>query len=72
MNRPDARPGLAGLACPALVLCGRQDAVTPLDRHEEMAALIPGARLEVVDECGHLSALEQPQAVSAALRRWLQ
>jgi len=72
MNRPDARPGLSAVTCPTLVLVGRQDSVTPLDRAEEMAGLIPGARLVVVDECGHFSPLEQPQAVSAVLRYWLQ
>jgi pimeloyl-ACP methyl ester carboxylesterase len=37
-----------------------------------MAELIPNSRLEVVERCGHLSTLEQPEAVSAALCRWLQ
>ncbi|MGC2518879.1 MAG: alpha/beta fold hydrolase [Burkholderiales bacterium] len=71
MSRADSLPLLASIACPTLVLCGRQDALTPLDRHEEMAAAIPGARLEIVEECGHLSTLEKPAEVSAALRDWL-
>lgn len=72
MHRPDSRPGLPRIACPTLVLVGDEDAATPPDRAEEMADLIPGARLELVERCGHLSALEQPEAVSAALWRWLQ
>jgi pimeloyl-ACP methyl ester carboxylesterase len=52
-------------------MCGRQDALTPLDRHEEMAARIPGSRLEIVEECGHLSTMERPEETGAALRRWL-
>ncbi|AWK87061.1 alpha/beta fold hydrolase [Azospirillum thermophilum] len=72
MTRPDSRPGLAAIRCPALVLCGRQDALTPPELHEEMASLIPGARFVVVEDCGHLSAMEQPQAVTALLRLWLQ
>jgi pimeloyl-ACP methyl ester carboxylesterase len=36
-----------------------------------MAALIPASRLRVIDECGHLSALERPEEVTAALREWL-
>ncbi len=72
MGRVDSRPFLPRIACPTLVLCGRQDAVTPVELHEEMAAAIPGARLEVVEECGHLSAIERPEAVSDALRRWLE
>lgn len=69
--RPDSRPGLAAIACPTLILCGRQDVLTPPALHEEMAAAIPGARLVLIEDCGHLSAMEQPQAVTALLRDWL-
>lgn len=72
MHRPDARPDLGRIACPTLVLVGRDDVPTPLDRAQEMAELIPNAKLVVVEECGHLSTLEQPQAVSAVMRYWLQ
>ncbi len=71
MARPDSTGDLAAIACPTLVLCGRDDALTPLDKHAAMAAAIPRARLAVVEQCGHLSALEQPQAVTALLRDWL-
>lgn len=72
MGRPDSRADLARIACPTLVLCGRQDRMTPPALHDEMAAEIPGARLVVVEDCGHLAPLEQPHAVSAVLRYWLQ
>ena len=71
MGRVDSRPDLPRIACPTLVLCGREDASAPLVLSEEMAALVPGARLEVVERCGHMSAMERPETVSAALRRWL-
>jgi len=71
MNRVDSRPFLPRITCPTLVLCGREDAVTPVALHEEMAAAIPGARLKVLEDCGHLSALERPEAVTEALRVWL-
>ena len=71
INRPDSRPGLAAIRCPTLVVCGRQDALTPPALHEEMADAIPGARLVLVEDCGHLSAMEQPQAVTALMRDWL-
>ncbi|MGP1678497.1 MAG: alpha/beta fold hydrolase [Burkholderiales bacterium] len=71
MSRADSLGLLATITCPTLVLCGRQDALTPLARHEEIAAGIKGARLEVIEDCGHLSTLERPDAVNAALRRWL-
>lgn len=69
--RPDSRPSLKEIAVPTLVLCGREDAITSLARHEEMAGLIDGAKLVIVDNCGHLSTLEQPDAVNAAMRNWL-
>lgn len=72
MARPDSRPDLPGFACPTMVVVGRQDSLTPPDRAEEMADAIPGAKLAIIEDCGHLSALEQPQAVSAVLRLWLQ
>lgn len=71
MSRAENRPLLAAISCQTLILCGRQDQLTPLDRHEEMAAGINGARLEVLDDCGHMSAMEKPGQVNQALRRWL-
>ncbi len=72
MNRPDGREYLNAIPCPTLVLCGRQDALTPLAGHEEMAERIRGATLVVIDDCGHLAPLERPRAVSAVMRYWLQ
>lgn len=72
MSRIDSRPFLPRITCPTLVLCGREDGVTPVALHEEIAAAIPGAHLEVIEECGHLSAIEQPRAVTEALRIWLK
>lgn len=71
MSRADSLGLLSSITCPTLVLCGRQDALTPLARHEEIAAGIKGARLEVIEDCGHLSTLEKPAIVNSALRRWL-
>ena len=71
MTRPDSRPSLAAIRCPTLVLCGRQDAITPPEVHVEMAGAIPGARFVPVEDAGHLSPMERPQAVTALLREWL-
>ena len=71
MTRLDNRGLLPHIDCPTLVLCGREDALTPLAWHEEMAAAIAGARLVVIDACGHLAPLERPAEVTAALRQWL-
>jgi pimeloyl-ACP methyl ester carboxylesterase len=71
MKRPDSREYLPRIACPTLVLCGRDDKLTPLDRSEEMAAAIPGAKLVVVEHCGHIPQLECADTASAAMRAWL-
>jgi pimeloyl-ACP methyl ester carboxylesterase len=71
LNRPDLRPRLAGIACPTLVMVGRQDRWSPLAQHEEMVELIPNAELVVIEDSGHMSLLEQPEQVSRALLRWL-
>jgi pimeloyl-ACP methyl ester carboxylesterase len=71
LDRPDGRKDLQDIPCPTLVLCGRQDALTPLSAHEEMAKAIPNARLVIIEDCGHLAPLEQPHAVSAVMRYWL-
>lgn len=72
MTRPDARPGLPAVRCPALVLVGEGDTLTPPALAQEIASGIPGSRLVVIPGSGHLSALEQPDAVNAALGEWLQ
>ena len=71
MSRPDFRPELRHIGCPTLVLCGRQDVLTPLEKHEEIARMIPTSRLVVIEQCGHLSTLERPYEVTVALRDWL-
>lgn len=72
LNRPDAAPLLPGIACPTLVLTGRQDAWASPAQHEAMAVAIPGAQLVIVEDSGHMTTMEQPQAVGAALAAWLQ
>ncbi|MET0211269.1 MAG: alpha/beta hydrolase [Burkholderiaceae bacterium] len=71
LARPDARAVLQAARCPTLVACGRQDAWSPLERHEQMHALCAGSRLVVFEDCGHMSTMEQPAAVSRALLAWL-
>lgn len=71
MHRPDSRPHLARIAVPTLVGVGAEDALTPPHLAEEMAAMIPGARLRRFADAGHLPTMETPEAVNAALAAWL-
>ena len=56
---------------PTLVIVGREDALTPPELAQEIANGIPGAKLEIIPDCGHLSTLERPEAVNRAMRAWL-
>lgn len=71
LNRPDATPVLPSIACPTLVLTGREDLWSPPEQHAAIAHAIPGAQLTVLEHCGHMSTLEQPQGVNQALQDWL-
>jgi pimeloyl-ACP methyl ester carboxylesterase len=71
LARPDSHADLAAVRVATLVLCGAADAVTPLADHEAIAARVAGARLVVVPESGHLTTIEQPEAVSRVLVDWL-
>jgi len=72
MGRTDSRPTLGDIRCPALVLVGAEDELTPPERAAEIAGGIAGARLVTVPQSGHVSTLEQPEEVTRALLEWLQ
>ena len=71
MTRADRQEVLRGVDVPTLILCGREDALCPVHRHELMHELVAGSRLLVIEGAGHLPTLEQPGAVTDALRDWL-
>ena len=72
MTRPDHSATLAGYRGPALLLCGREDRLCPPARHLAMQALMPHARLAIIDGAGHLPCLEQPDITTAHLQDWLK
>lgn len=71
-DRPDQSHTLRDFPGAALVLCGCEDALCPVSRHELMHDLMPQSRLEIIEGAGHLPTLEQPQQTTAALTRWLE
>lgn len=71
LTRPDYRPLLPTIAVPTLVLVGDQDTLAPVEAAAATAAAIPDADLVTVPGSGHLTTLEAPAAVTAALRHWL-
>ncbi|WP_167647309.1 alpha/beta fold hydrolase [Mameliella alba] len=71
-DRPDQQEVLRAYDGPVLVLCGRDDALCPVARHELMQELIPGSTLRVIENAGHLPTLERPDETNAALAAWLE
>lgn len=71
ISRADSRPRLGAIRVPTLVLCGAEDKLCTPAVHEEMAAGITGARLVLVPRAGHFALIEEPDAIAAAMRDWL-
>lgn len=71
LARPNASAVLEQIRCPALLLTGREDGWSGPAQHQAMAAKTQGSDLTIIPDCGHMSTLERPSEVSAALRAWL-
>ncbi len=71
-TRPDARPLLADIQVPTLVITGKQDLLCPIDNHLEMARHINDVALHVIPDCGHLSSMEVPEKVAQIISNWLE
>ena len=72
MARQDNRKILASISCPTLVVCGKEDVLTPPEIHWEMARNIPNARHELIPGCGHLTPLEAPDRLNELMLEWLE
>lgn len=70
-HRPDQCETLTKVQVPTIVLCGEDDRLCPLTRHQLMHDLISGSRLAVIPGAGHLPTLEQPGLTNRALNEWL-
>ncbi|MBV7410937.1 alpha/beta fold hydrolase [Maritimibacter sp. DP1N21-5] len=72
VTRPDAEAYLPRIACPTLVVVGRQDQWSPPEQHEEIMALLPNARMEIVENAGHFAPVEQPDVVGPMVASFLK
>lgn len=57
---------------PTLIVSGSKDVITPTSLHEEMVANLKKGTLVSIDNCGHLSPIDQPEALSAVLECWIK
>lgn len=71
MNRDPCESILPTIHCPTLVVHASQDENFSLEKHVELVEKIPNAKLAIVEDSGHMSPLEMPQAVTSLLRYWL-
>lgn len=71
MDRPDSTPTLASITVPTLVLCGEEDAITPVAEARALHAGIPGSRLATIPGAGHASNFEAPEVFNSLLSEWL-
>ena len=71
LHRPDPHDLLSTIDCPTWLMVGSDDAWSPVSQHEEITALIPGARLRVIEGAGHMAPAEAPEAFNAAISEWL-
>ncbi|MEL6736692.1 MAG: alpha/beta fold hydrolase [Pseudomonadota bacterium] len=71
-DRADQTETLMKYQAPSLVLCGAEDSLCPPERHRQMSNLLPNARLQILEDCGHISTLEAPLPVNAALQLLLK
>ncbi len=72
INRPDGTDVLDQIQCPTSFICGRQDGWSPLERHYEMAELVPESQVIAIEDAGHMSTMERPEAMNEAFREWLK
>lgn len=71
LGRPDASSLLPEITCATMIVCGREDTWSPLLRHEAMHLAVADSTLRIIEHCGHMSTMEQPELVSAALLEWI-
>lgn len=71
ISRRDGRPDLAAITCPTLVIWARQDELRSMNESKEMADAIPDARFEIIEDCGHMTPMEAPEAVLGVIAGWL-
>lgn len=69
--KPNGFDILPTIVCDTLLLVGREDVLCTVEAHKDMHKEMPHAELVILEQCGHLSTIEQPERVTEELRKWL-
>ncbi|VEB38038.1 lipolytic protein [Legionella cherrii] len=72
LNSQSTTAQLHQIVCPTLIMYGRQDSAFTLESQQSMKEAIPSAKLAIIEDCGHMLHVEQPQAVTSLLKFWLE
>jgi len=70
-TREDQQSTLRLIAVPVLVICGSNDILCPVERHELMHSIINDSELKIINNAGHIPTLEQPKETTEVLKKWL-
>ena len=70
-TREDQQSTLRLIEVPVLVICGSNDKLCPVEKHELMHSIINHSELKIINNAGHMPTLEQPKETTEVLKKWL-
>jgi pimeloyl-ACP methyl ester carboxylesterase len=70
-GRSDQQNNLTVLDIPVLIMCGSEDKLCSIEKHELMHNIISNSELKIINNAGHMPTLEQPNETTEVLKKWL-
>ena len=70
-KRADQLNTIQSINIPVLIMCGSEDKLCPVERHEMMHNMISNSDLKIINNAGHMPTLEQPRETTEVLKEWL-
>jgi len=70
-TRADQQSNIQSINIPVLIMCGSEDKLCTVERHEMMHNMISNSELKIINNAGHIPTLEQPSETTEVLKEWL-
>ena len=70
-TRADQQNTIQSIKIPVLIMCGSEDKLCPVERHEMMHNMISDSDLKIINNAGHMPTLEQPRETTEVIKEWL-
>jgi pimeloyl-ACP methyl ester carboxylesterase len=70
-TRADQQSNIQSINIPVLIMCGSEDKLCTVERHEMMHNMISNSELKIINNAGHMPTLEQPSETTEVLKEWL-